>query len=163
MGRLPRRAVFRQRGVQAKVSFSAPMRGHTGGNDAMTPDRLCLHSYWRSSAAYRVRIGLNLKGLPYDIAPVHLVRDGGEQHRPEYAQINPQQLVPVLQHGQRMLRQSLAILEYLDEMWPAPALLPATAILPVSTPSSVAYSATPVSTVIASSRAAGYGCSGANR
>src|SRR3546814_13200227 len=67
----------------------------------MTADRLCLHSYWRSSAAYRVRIGLNLKGLPYDIAPVHLVRDGGEQHRPEYVQINPQQLVPVLQHGQR--------------------------------------------------------------
>src|SRR3546814_3596063 len=93
----------------------------------MTADRLCLHSYWRSSAAYRVRIGLNLKGLPYDIAPVHLVRDGGEQHRPEYAQINPQQLVPVLQHGQRLLRQSLAILEYLDEMWPHPPLLPAVA------------------------------------
>src|SRR3546814_20149705 len=89
----------------------------------MTADRLCLHSYWRSSAAYRVRIGLNLKGLPYDIAPVHLVRDGGEQHRPEYAQINPQQLVPVLQHGQRLLRPSLAILEYLDEMWPQPPLL----------------------------------------
>jgi maleylacetoacetate isomerase len=103
------------------------MRGRTGGSDAMTADRLCLHSYWRSSAAYRVRIGLNLKGLPYDIAPVHLVRDGGEQHSPEYAQVNPQQLVPVLQHGQRVLRQSLAILEYLDEMWPAPPLLPATA------------------------------------
>src|SRR3546814_18356178 len=93
----------------------------------MTADRLCLHSYWRSSAAYRVRIGLNLKGLPYDIAPVHLVRDGGEQHRPEYAQINPQQLVPVLQHGQRLLRQSLAILEYPDEMRPHPPLLPAVA------------------------------------
>lgn len=90
-------------------------------------DQLCLHSYWRSSAAYRVRIGLNLKGLPYDIAPVHLVRDGGEQHKPEYAEVNPQQFVPVLQHGHRMLRQSLAILEYLDEMWPEPALLPATA------------------------------------
>ena len=90
-------------------------------------DSLCLHSYWRSSAAYRVRIGLNLKGLAYDIAPVHLVRDGGEQHKPEFAAINPQQLVPVLQHGHRMLRQSLAILEYLDEMWPDPPLLPATA------------------------------------
>ncbi len=88
---------------------------------------LCLHSYWRSSAAYRVRIGLNLKGLPYDIAPVHLVRDGGEQHAPAFAEINPQQLVPVLQHGHRMLRQSLSILEYLDEMWPEPPLLPATA------------------------------------
>lgn len=88
---------------------------------------LCLHSYWRSSAAYRVRIGLNLKQLPYEIAPVHLVRDGGDQHRPDYAQTNPQRLVPVLQHGQRMLRQSLAILEYLDEMWPEPPLLPSTA------------------------------------
>ena len=93
-----------------------------GGNGA-----LCLHSYWRSSAAYRVRIGLNLKGLKYDIAPVHLVRNGGEQHSPAFAALNPQELVPVLQHGQRMLRQSLAILEYLDEMWPQPPLLPTTA------------------------------------
>ncbi|HSR65184.1 MAG TPA: maleylacetoacetate isomerase [Xanthomonadaceae bacterium] len=90
-------------------------------------DRLCLYSYWRSSAAYRVRIGLNLKGLPYELMPVHLLRDGGEQHSEAYRQANPQQLVPVLQHGQRMLRQSLAILEYLDEMWPEPPLLPATA------------------------------------
>ena len=90
-------------------------------------DRLCLYSYWRSSAAYRVRIGLNLKGLPYDLVPVHLLRDGGEQHSETYRQANPQQLVPVLQHGQRMLRQSMAILEYLDEMWPEPPLLPATA------------------------------------
>jgi maleylacetoacetate isomerase len=90
-------------------------------------DELCLHSYWRSSAAYRVRIGLNLKGLRYDILPVHLVRDGGEQHRPGYAETNPQKLVPVLQHGKRLLRQSMAILEYLDEIWPDPPLLPATA------------------------------------
>lgn len=90
-------------------------------------DELCLHSYWRSSAAYRVRIGLNLKGLRYDIAPVHLVRDGGEQRTPAFAGANPQKLVPVLQHGKRMLRQSMAILEYLDEMWPDPPLLPATA------------------------------------
>jgi maleylacetoacetate isomerase len=90
-------------------------------------DRLCLYSYWRSSAAYRVRIGLNLKGLAYEIMPVHLLRDGGEQHSDSYRATNPQQLVPVLQHGHRMLRQSLAILEYLDEMWPEPSLLPATA------------------------------------
>ena len=90
-------------------------------------DRLCLHSYWRSSAAYRVRIGLNLKGLAYEISPVHLLRDGGEQHSESYRATNPQQLVPVLQHGHRTLRQSLAILEYLDEMWPEPMLLPATA------------------------------------
>ena len=90
-------------------------------------DRLCLFSYWRSSAAYRVRIGLNLKGLPYDIMPVHLLRDGGEQRKAEFREANPQMLVPVLQHGQRMLRQSLSILEYLDEMWPEHPLLPATA------------------------------------
>ncbi|MCR6663398.1 MAG: maleylacetoacetate isomerase [Luteimonas sp.] len=90
-------------------------------------DDLCLHSYWRSSAAYRVRIGLNLKGLRYDIVPVHLVRDGGDQRKPEFSETNPQRLVPVLQHGKRMLRQSMAILEYLDEMWPEPPLLPATA------------------------------------
>lgn len=90
-------------------------------------DELCLHSYWRSSAAYRVRIGLNLKGLRYDIVPVHLVRDGGDQRKPEFSETNPQRLVPVLQHGKRMLRQSMAILEYLDEMWPEPPLLPATA------------------------------------
>jgi maleylacetoacetate isomerase len=90
-------------------------------------DRLRLYSYWRSSAAYRVRIGLHLKGLSFDTMPVHLVRDGGEQHSPGFHQANPQELVPVLEHGQRMLRQSLAILEYLDEVWPQPALLPATA------------------------------------
>ncbi|HIY72191.1 MAG TPA: maleylacetoacetate isomerase [Candidatus Luteimonas excrementigallinarum] len=87
-------------------------------------DRLTLYSYWRSSAAYRVRIGLNLKGLEYDTAPVHLVRNGGEQHAAEYAAANPQKLVPMLKHGDRVLHQSLAILEYLDELWPEPALLP---------------------------------------
>ncbi|MFT4256127.1 MAG: maleylacetoacetate isomerase [Pseudoxanthomonas sp.] len=88
---------------------------------------LRLYSYWRSSAAYRVRIGLNLKGLPHETVPVHLLRDGGQQHAPDYAARNPQQLVPVLLHGGHTLRQSLAILEYLDETWPQPALLPADA------------------------------------
>ncbi|MFZ7096817.1 maleylacetoacetate isomerase [Luteimonas dalianensis] len=90
-------------------------------------ERLTLYSYWRSSAAYRVRIGLALKGLHYDTVPVHLVRNGGEQHAPDYAAANPQQLVPMLVHGQRRMRQSLSILEYLDEVWPEPPLLPATA------------------------------------
>ncbi|GAB6195039.1 maleylacetoacetate isomerase [Lysobacter xanthus] len=90
-------------------------------------ESLRLYSYWRSSAAYRVRIGLALKGLRYDIVPVHLVRDGGEQHSPAFQETNPQELVPVLQHGHRLFRQSMAILEYLDETWPAPALLPALA------------------------------------
>ena len=88
---------------------------------------LRLHSYWRSSAAYRVRIALELKGQPYEILPVHLLRGGGEQHSPEYQQINPQEFVPVLMHGGRALRQSMAIIEYLDETWPDPALLPTVA------------------------------------
>lgn len=89
-------------------------------------EHLKLYGYWRSSAAYRVRIALNLKGLEYESVPVHLVREGGEQHRPEFAATNPQKLVPVLQHGHRVVRQSLAILEYLDELWSDPPLLPPT-------------------------------------
>lgn len=86
---------------------------------------ITLYDYWRSSAAWRVRIGLNLKGVPYHSQPVHLVRDGGEQHRPEYREINPAGLVPTLLHGQRRISQSLAILEYLDEAFPGhPHLLP---------------------------------------
>ena len=90
-------------------------------------DALTLYSYWRSSAAYRVRIGLNIKGLDYRIQPVHLVRDGGEQRAENYRALNPQQLVPTLLHGERRIIQSMAILEYLDECWPKPALLPADA------------------------------------
>jgi maleylacetoacetate isomerase len=85
---------------------------------------LTLYSYFRSSAAYRVRIALNLKGLAYTVVPVHLVRDGGQQHAPAYAQLNPAQLVPTLVDGDFALGQSLAILEYLEETHPTPALLP---------------------------------------
>ncbi len=88
---------------------------------------LTLYSYWRSSAAYRVRIGLNLKGLAYTLAPVHLLREGGQQHAPDYAALNPQQLVPALRDGERVLTQSLAILEYLEETRPQAPLLPADA------------------------------------
>lgn len=92
----------------------------------MTAPALVLHGYWRSSAAYRVRIGLGLKGLVWQDRPVHLVRDGGEQHGTAHVALNPQQLVPVLEHAGRVLTQSLAILEYLDEAFPGtPALLPA--------------------------------------
>ncbi|PPU38664.1 maleylacetoacetate isomerase [Xanthomonas arboricola] len=85
-----------------------------------------LFSYWRSSAAYRVRIGLQLKALAYLAHPVHLVRDGGEQHAPAYAQLNPQELVPTLRHGAVVIPQSLAILEYLEDAFPDSArLLPA--------------------------------------
>ena len=91
-------------------------------------DSLRLYGYWRSSAVYRVRIGLNLKGLAYESVPVHLIRDGGEQHSAAFAGANPQKLIPVLKHGERVIRQSLAILEYLDETWDgSAALLPATA------------------------------------
>ncbi|MDO4709474.1 MAG: maleylacetoacetate isomerase [Pseudomonadota bacterium] len=85
---------------------------------------LVLYSYWRSSAAYRVRIGLNLKSLPYTQKHVHLLRDGGEQRTAAYRALNPQALVPTLQHGNVVLSQSLAILEYLDDIHPEPALLP---------------------------------------
>lgn len=91
-------------------------------------DSLLLYGYWRSSAAYRVRIGLNLKRLPWTSVPVHLVRDGGEQHGAGFVRTNPQKLIPVLKHGGRLVRQSLAILEYIDEVWTDGApLLPATA------------------------------------
>jgi len=84
-----------------------------------------LYSYFRSSAAYRARIALNLKGLPYEYLPVHLVRDGGEQHAPAYRSVAPEGLVPVLVDGDTTVHQSLAIIEYLDETHPQPPLLPA--------------------------------------
>jgi maleylacetoacetate isomerase len=85
---------------------------------------LKLYTYYRSSAAYRVRIALNLKKLEYRAIPVHLLRDGGQHHRAEYAELNPQGLLPTLEDGPLTITQSLAILEYLEEAHPAPALLP---------------------------------------
>jgi maleylacetoacetate isomerase/maleylpyruvate isomerase len=85
---------------------------------------MILYTFFRSSAAYRVRIALNLKGLAYEALPVHLSRGGGEQHAPAYRKLNPQSLVPVLQDGERALAQSLAIMEYLEEVYPLPPLLP---------------------------------------
>ncbi|ABV86777.1 maleylacetoacetate isomerase [Shewanella pealeana] len=87
-----------------------------------------LYGYWRSSAAYRVRIAMNLKSLAAEQVSVHLVKDGGEQHSREYQQINTQELVPSLMiddNGQqRVLTQSLAIIEYMEEVYPEVALLP---------------------------------------
>jgi maleylpyruvate isomerase len=84
-----------------------------------------LYSYFRSSAAYRVRIALNLKGIAYETSSVHLVKDGGHNRRPDFRAINPQMRVPVLvtPTGDRLI-QSLAIIEYLDETYPEPPLLP---------------------------------------
>jgi len=86
-----------------------------------------LYGYWRSTAAYRVRIALALKGLAFDAIPVHLVRGGGEQHADQYRALNPLELVPTLVVDGRALTQSLAIVEWLDENYPSPPLLPASA------------------------------------
>ena len=87
---------------------------------------LQLYSYFRSSASYRVRIALALKGLRYDYLPVHLVKN--EQFNESYAAVSASRLVPLLQDGDVRLTQSLAIVEYLDETQPEPALLPRDAL-----------------------------------
>jgi maleylacetoacetate isomerase len=85
-----------------------------------------LYSFFRSSAAYRVRIALEVKGLAYETVAKHLRRGGGEQTKPEYLAVNPQGLVPTLDDGGVVIPQSLAIIEYLEEAYPkSPRLLPA--------------------------------------
>jgi len=86
-----------------------------------------LHNYFRSSASYRVRIALNLKKLPFEYSSVHLSRGGGEQFSPEFRELNALSLVPVLEDGAHRISQSLAIIEYLDEVYPDPPLLPRSA------------------------------------
>lgn len=84
-----------------------------------------LYSYFRSSCSYRVRIILNLKKIPFDTLPVHLVKDGGEQNHPEYQAKNPASQVPyLLLNEEKGIAQSLAIGEYLEEVYPDPPLLP---------------------------------------
>ena len=85
-----------------------------------------LYNYFRSSASYRVRIALALKGLDYDYIPVHLQRN--EQFAESYAALSPARLVPLLEDGDNLVSQSLAIIEYLEETHPAPALLPSDAL-----------------------------------
>jgi maleylacetoacetate isomerase len=87
-----------------------------------------LYTYANSSAAYRVRIALNLKGLKPEPIYVNLLKDGGEQRKPEYKAVNPQGLVPALVHDGHALGQSLAIVEYLDEIHPSPELMPRDAL-----------------------------------
>jgi maleylpyruvate isomerase len=88
-----------------------------------------LYSFFRSSAAFRVRIALNLKGLPYEMVPIHLNKDGGQQRKPEFIAVNPQMRVPALALSSGdVLVQSLAIIEYLDDIHPEPPLLPPDAL-----------------------------------
>lgn len=87
-----------------------------------------LYTYFRSSAAFRVRIALNLKGLEYDAIPIHLVKDGGQQLLPQYRAVNPAGLVPALDDDGALITQSTAIIEYLEETHPDPALLPSHAV-----------------------------------
>ena len=74
---------------------------------------MILHEYWRSSCSWRVRIALNLKGIEYDIIPVHLVKDGGQHLKPEYEALNPAMMVPTLQIGDLLLTESMPICEYI--------------------------------------------------
>ena len=87
-----------------------------------------LYTYFRSSAAYRVRIALNLKGLAYEAVPVHLLRNGGEQLAEAYRAVNPAGLLPALEDDGAVITQSLAIIEYLDEMHTMVPLLPQDAL-----------------------------------
>lgn len=89
-----------------------------------------LHDYFRSSAAYRVRIALNLKGVAVEQVSVHLLKDGGRQHSPDYRAKNPQGLVPALELDDgTILTQSLAIIDYLETVVPEPRLIPADPVL----------------------------------
>ena len=87
-----------------------------------------LYNYFRSSASFRVRIALNLKGLAYEYAAVHLTKGGGEQLAASFRELNAEALVPVLDDGGTLLTQSLAIIEYLEETHPEPPLLPREAV-----------------------------------
>lgn len=90
---------------------------------------IALYSYWRSSASWRVRIALNLKGIDYEYRPVHLVQDGGQQHSESYRAMNPARLLPTLLIDGHQLSESLAIVQYLDRTRPTPRLVPEDALL----------------------------------
>ena len=83
-----------------------------------------LYGYWRSSAAYRVRVALNLKNIEHQLISVHLVKDGGQQHQASYVEMNPTHLVPTLVDGDFTLNQSIAIIDYLEDIYPQSSLYP---------------------------------------
>jgi len=85
---------------------------------------LTLYTYFRSSAAFRVRIALNLKGLDYNSEYVHLLKDGGQEKAAGFRQLNPQMLVPAMSVDDQVITQSIAMIEYLDEKYPEPSLMP---------------------------------------
>jgi len=89
---------------------------------------VALYSYWRSSCSYRVRIALAHKGIAYEYRPVNLIRDGGEQHKEDYARLNPLEVVPTILIDGTAIGQSVAILEYLEETRPERPLLPKDAV-----------------------------------
>ena len=87
-------------------------------------NKIQLYSYYRSSCSYRVRIALYLKNIPFEYIPIHLLRKGGEQKSEKYKQINPEGQVPTLIHNNQVITQSMAILHYLEDIYPSPALFP---------------------------------------
>lgn len=87
-------------------------------------NEIILYSYFRSSASYRVRIGLALKDLVYEYKPIHLVKEGGHQNAEAFSKINPMKHVPALVHGDMILSESMAILKYLDSLNESPRLFP---------------------------------------
>ena len=89
-----------------------------------TKGEFALYGYFRSSAAFRARIALNLKGIKPELRFIHLLRDGGQQHSADYRAVNPQGLIPALAHDGHLITQSMAIIEYLDEIAPTPPILP---------------------------------------
>ena len=91
-------------------------------------DEFALYGYFRSSAAFRARIALNLKGINPELRFIHLLKEGGQQHTDEYKALNPLELIPALLHNGHMITQSLAIMEYLDEIVPNPPILPKDAL-----------------------------------
>ena len=106
---------------------------HTSGTSHSDPSdqpTLILRGYWRSSATWRVRIALHYKNIDFQYLPVHLVREGGEQHQPDYKRLNPLAQVPTLELPDgALLTQSLAIIDYLEHLVPTPPLYPSDPIL----------------------------------